>query len=269
MELIPQDDGISVPSSGDVQASLRYYVADLNTDPTLEDVVGFLETELPRTFGQLRLTGFDPRRIGKGLYSVDATYALLTQRFAGVPALDPSGAGSYTFSFSTTGATYHTKFAKDQDAFNGTYGTADATVGHKINWNGQSADGIDIVGPQLQITIRKRLPGSRITLPFIRQIVSLTGKTNNATFMQFAAGELLFMGAEGQMVVGQDTEVTYNFSAAPNVASADIDGVTVTDIKGHEYIWAFMLPGSNNSADIRGMYKARLYDSADFTLLGI
>jgi hypothetical protein len=265
MELIPQDDGISVPSSGDVQASLRYYVADLNTDPTLEDVVGFLETELPRTFGQLKLTGFDPRRIGKGLYSVDATYALLTQRFTGVPALDPSGAGSYTFSFSTTGATYHTKFAKDQDAF----GTSPPTIGDLINWNGQTADGIDIVGPQLQITIRKRLPGSRITLPFIRQIVSLTGKTNNATFMQFAAGELLFMGAEGQMVVGQDTEVTYNFSAAPNVASATVDGVTVTDIKGHEYIWSFVIPGGLNIPDVKGIYKARLYDSADFTLLGI
>lgn len=268
MELVERDldENISVPISGEVGASRRYYVVDSSVDPSLEDVLDFLNESLPRNWGQLRLTSFSPQRIGKGLYEVDVEYGLQIRRFTGVPALESNtGPSSYTFSFSTGGATYQTKVAKEQTA----YGTAPALVGNLINWNGQTADGVDIVGPRLQVTIRKRMVGAIITLAYIRTIVNLTGKTNHAVFMQFAPGELLFLGADGSMVPGADTELTFNFAASPNVSSATIDGQTVTDIGGHDYIWSFVLPGSQNIPDVKGVYKARLYDSGDFTQLRI
>ena len=268
MELVERDldESIDVPISGEVGSTRRYYVLGNGIDPSMEDVVSFLNGSLPRTYGQLRLTGFNPQRIGKGLYEVDASYGLYVQRFTGVPALESNtGANSYTFTFSTGGATYRLMHAKEQTA----YGTSPANIGDLINWNGQTADGIDVVGPKLTITIRKRMQGGIITLPYINTVVGLTGKTNNATYFGFAAGTLLFLGADGSMVPGGDTELTFNFSAAPNVASATVDGVTVTDIGGHDYIHAFVLPGSQGIPDVKGVYKARIYDSGNFADLRI
>ncbi len=272
MELVERDldESGNVPASGEVGFTRRFYVLGGGVDPSMEDVVAFLNTELPRTYGQLRLTGFDPSRVAKGLYEVDASYGLYVRRFTGVPALESNtGANSYTFTFSTGGATYRTMVAKEQTAYDILPGVPSVDFGDFINWNGQTAEGIDIVGPKLTITIRKRMQGGIITLPYIRTVVGLTGKTNDAAYFGFAAGELLFLGADGSMVPGGDTELTFNFSAAPNVASAGFNGVTVTDIKGHDYLHAFVLPGAAGVADLRGVYKARIYDSGDFTQLRI
>lgn len=272
MELVERDldENGSVPASGEVGFTRRFYVLGNGIDPSMEDVVSFLNTELPRTYGQLRLTGFDPSRIGKGIYEVDASYGLYVRRFSGVPALESNtGANSYTFTFSTGGATYKTTCAKEQTSYDIITSVPSVDIGDFINWNGQTADGIDIVGPKLTITIRKRMQGGIITLPYIRTVVGLTGKTNNAPYFGFAAGELLFLGADGSMVPGGDTELTFNFSAAPNVASATFNGVTVTDVGGHDYLHAFVLPGSLGVIDLKGIYKARLYDSGDFTQLRI
>jgi hypothetical protein len=141
-------------------------------------------------------------------------------------------------------------------------------MGTVVNWNGQAADGIDIVGPKLQFTIRKRKAGSLITLAYVNTLVSLTGKTNNAVYLGFAAGELLFLGADGQQVRGGDTEITFSFAASPNAASATINGVSVTDIKGHDYVWSYYEPATANTPTVKGVYRATLYDSGDFSLLG-
>lgn len=272
MELVERDldESGNVPAGGEVGFTRRYYVLGNGVDPTMPDVISFLSNELPRTYGNLRLTGFDPSRIAKGLYEVDASYGMYVRRFSGVPALESNtGANSYTFSFSTGGATYRTNVAKEQTTYDILPGVPSVDIANMLNWNGQSADGLDIVGPKLTLTIRKRMQGAIITLPYIRTVVNLTGKTNNAAYFGFAAGELLFLGADGSMVPGGDTELTFNFSAAPNVASAGFNGVTITDIGGHDYLHAFVLPGAVGVVDIRGVYKARLYDSADFTQLRI
>lgn len=268
MELVERDldESGNVPAGGEVGFTRRYYVLGNGVDPTMPDVISFLSNELPRTYGNLRLTGFDPSRLAKGLYEVDASYGMYVRRFSGVPALESNtGANSYTFSFSTGGATYKLMHAKEQTS----YGTSPVDIGDLINWNGQTADGIDVVGPKLSITIRKRMQGAIITLPYIRTVVNLTGKTNNAAYFGFAAGELLFLGADGSMVPGGDTELTFNFAAAPNVASATINGETVTDIGGHDYIHTFALPGALGVPDVKGIYKARIYDSGDMTGLRI
>lgn len=268
MEWIESEDNAQVPADGAVDFGYKYYVFGDGVDPSLNDVLNFVEQEIPRTVGpnnDLRLSRFAPRRMGPGLYEIDATYSRLIRKVTGVSPIDANtGPNSYAFSFNTTGGNYHTKVAKSQTSF----GSAPASVGLAINWNGQSADGIDIVGPKLQFEIRKKKAGALITLSYIRTLVGMTGKTNNATFLGFAAGELLFLGASGQQVSGGDTEVSFSFAAAPNLASASINGETVTDIKGHDYVWSFTSPGALNVPVVRGVYRATLYDSGDFTTLG-
>ena len=268
MEWIESDDNAQIPADGAVAYGYKFYVFGDGVDPTIDEVNNFIESNIPRTKGpnnDLRLSGINPRRVGPGLYEVDAQYSRLIRKISGVPPIDANtGPNSYAFSFNTTGGNYHTKVAKSQTSF----GTAPASVGLAINWNGQSADGVDIVGPKLQFEIRKKKAGNLITLAYIRTLVGMTGKTNNATFLGFAAGELLFLGASGQQVSGGDTEITFQFAAAPNLASASINGETVTDIKGHDYVWSFVTPGALNVPVVQGVYRATLYDSGDFTTLG-
>lgn len=269
MELIEADESqnFAVPSSGSITGDRMYYVTGSDD---AEAVYDFLADELPRDYGNLRLADFNVRRLGPGLYQCNAQYGIgvpgsvARTNITPTPLESNTGEESYAFSFTTTGGTYHTTHAKSQTAF----GTTPPAMGTVINWNGQAADGIDIVGPKLQFTIRKRKAGSLITLAYVNTLVSLTGKTNNAVFLGFAAGELLFLGADGQQVRGGDTEITFSFAASINAASATVNGVSVTDIKGHDYVWTYYEPATANTPSVKGVYRATLYDSGDFSLLG-
>lgn len=267
MELVLADpNSDTIPSSGEVARTVKYFVIDRATDPSPDDVLDFLNDELPRSLSSgLILSSFSPVRVSPGFYEVDVEYGLTSRRITGVtPLEETTGENSYAFSFSTSGGTYHVKTAKEQTA----YGTTPEDVDEAINWNGQAAEGIDIVGGKLQFEIRKKKPGNLITLNYLRVLYGLTGKTNNAAYLGFAAGELLFLGANGQQVRGGDTEVTFQFVANPNLASATIAGVTVSDIKGHDYVWSYYQPGTLGVPTLKGVYKARLYDSGNFNLLG-
>ncbi len=265
MELILADNhDDSVPSSGEIARSVPYYVYDPVSDPTPDDVIDFLSDTIPRINANLRLSSFTSKRLAKGLYEISAEYGP-AQKISGVTPLEgTTGEDSYAFQFSTAGGSYHIKSAKEQTA----YGTSPPAIdGNAINWNGQAAEGIDVVGGKLQFDIRKKKPGNLITLNYLRVLYALTGKTNNATYLGFAAGELLFLGANGQQVRGGDTEITFTFLANPNLASATVAGVTVSDIKGHDYVWPYLIPNATVPV-VLGVYKARIYDSGNFNLLG-
>jgi hypothetical protein len=265
MELIEADESqnFAVPSSGSITGDRMYYVTGSDD---AEAVYDFLADELPRDYGSLRLADFNVRRLGPGLYQCNAQYGIgvpgsvARTNITPTPLESNTGEESYAFSFTTTGATYHTADAVSQTAF----GVGAPDVGTTI----ADGDGVDITGPKLQFTIRKRKAGSLITLAYVNTLVSLTGKTNNAVFLGFAAGELLFLGADGQQVRGGDTEITFSFAASPNVASTTFAGVTVTDIKGHDYVWAKKEPTAAGGWTTKGVYRATLYQSGDFSLLG-
>ncbi len=271
MELIEswESQDFTVPSSGAISANKTYYVTGSSNSI---DVYHFLGDELPREFGGLPLTNIDIQPLGPLLYSAKASYGITASSGKNRTNVEPppiegtTGEASYAISFSTTGGTFQRLHAV---AANTSYGTSPPAMSDYINYDGQTINGVDVVIPQLQLQIRKRKPGAQITLPYINTIVSLTGTTNNASFLGFAAGELLFLGAEGQQVSDGDTEVTFSFSAQPNVASATYAGVTVTDKKGHEYVWSYFKPKTAETPTLLGVYKSKIYNDGNFSLLGI
>jgi hypothetical protein len=272
MELIEswESQDFSVPSSGAISASKLYYVTGTNS---ATDVYHFLGDELPRIFGGLPLTSFDVSPLGPLLYSCKASYGITASSGKNRTNVEPppiegtTGEASYAISFSTTGGTFRRQYAVENNV---AFGTSPPSSSNKIGDNGREIEGVDVVIPQLQFNIRKRKPGAQITLPYINTIVSLTGTTNNASFLGFAAGELLFLGAEGQQVSDGDTEITFTFSAQPNAASVNVGGITVTDKKGHEYIWTYSEPSpSGGLSTLKAVYKSKIYNDGNFSLLGI
>jgi hypothetical protein len=102
--------------------------------------------------------------------------------------------------------------------------------------------------------------------------LSLTGKTNNASFATFAEGELLFLGADFSAASGGEVSITYKFVASPNRTGLTVGPITGIAKKGHEYLWVLYRPNQSGNFLVKvpvAVYVHKVYESGDFTLLGI
>lgn len=181
----------------------------------------------------------------------------------------PLKVGESTFDFDTTGGTF-----KRLEAFSQTAHGANAPDhGEAINVTDEGVEGVDVVIPQLNFSVRQKIPGSTITLSWINTLLALTGKTNNATFLGFAAGELLFLGASGSQNLDANPDITFSFAASPNLSGLSFGSISGVDKKGHEYLWVDYYPNvdanDNLTREPLGVYVAKVYESADFSALGI
>ena len=97
-----------------------------------------------------------------------------------------------------------------------------STFNGRIGWNGESADGVDVVRPAFSFTLKKKVLDSQLDLPVegnlatlcaaefgevltYRQIlIAMTGTVNNAAFRGWSAGNVLFEG------VSSSPSVEYN-----------------------------------------------------------
>ena len=80
------------------------------------------------------------------------------------------------------------------------------------------------------------IPFSLATESWIRSLGALVGSCNNATFFGYAAGEVKFEGRRGNVRADGEYRLQMQFSQMPNIASLNVGGITVTDIKGWETI---------------------------------
>lgn len=172
-----------------------------------------------------------------------------------------------SWSFETTGGT--TKILVSRSTIH-RYGSAPDIKG-LINATDQDVQGTDITIPQFSFSETHYLPNAAITLAYKRNLYLLTGKMNAATFRELAAHEVLFLGAKGQKRGRGDWELTFSFAASPNVRGLTV-GTFSVDKDGWDYLWPRTLPKVIDGQLIRqivGVYVERVYQEADFTLLGI
>ncbi len=146
-------------------------------------------------------------------------------------------AGSWSFSFDTTGGTTHVKASKEHIA---SYGAGDLSnphsgaIGVKAD---KTVEGVDIVIPALKFNVEFKHPAGIITTGFAKLLASVSGKTNSDTFLDFEPGELLFLGAAGSGGSEAETSINYQFIASANVTDLEVGGITISSKKGHEYVW--------------------------------
>ena len=105
-------------------------------------------------------------------------------------------------------------------------------------------------------------------------LFGLTGKVNNAAFRGFAAGEVLFLGAQGSKTGTGDWSISYRFAASPNVANLTVGDITVTEKRGWDYLWVSYADSKDDTAKRLvkkpvAAYVEQVYGYADFSLLGI
>ncbi|RMF94392.1 MAG: hypothetical protein D6741_12675, partial [Planctomycetota bacterium] len=118
------------------------------------------------------------------------------------------------------------------------------------------------------------IDASLVTDAYKATLYNLTGTVNNATFRNFAAGEVLFMGASGSKRGPGDWEITFRFAASPNVTGLTIGEITGINKNGWDYLWVAYADDVDDAAKelIKkpiAAYVERVYRYTDFSLLGI
>jgi hypothetical protein len=138
-----------------------------------------------------------------------------------------------------------------------------------------NAEGVDIVTPRYTFELRKTFAAATVNSAFKKNIATLTGKVNDATFKGFDAGEVLFMGARGtQNPTDGVWDIAFSFAVSPNQTGVTVGSIPTFDKKGWDYLWVQYAPtpdGSSNRMNLtpESAIVEQVYEYADFSTLGV
>jgi hypothetical protein len=176
--------------------------------------------------------------------------------------------GSWKMHYDTAGGTIH--ITNSKSTVNrypvGQAPDEKGAIGH----NGEDIDGADVVTPALKINFDFRFPSGAMGLSKIKLLARRTAYVNNDTWMTFAPGEALFLGASGEEGSDCETTATLQFAMSENV-----DGLTIGDIagiskNGHDYVWIRYqdLPDGGKATRVpKYVYVERVYYRTSFATL--
>lgn len=174
--------------------------------------------------------------------------------------------GQYRLSFDTTGGTVNIKASLATiERFPR---AGDTAIDYKglIGVHGEDVDGADIVIPALKLTVNYKHPFGVITLPQIKNLARLTGKTNSGPFLTFDAREILFLGATGSEGTDTETEVTYQFACSENATGITIGEIMDIAKAGHDVAWVEWEPypdGGKAARRPKCVHVERVYQEVD------
>lgn len=181
--------------------------------------------------------------------------------------------------FDTTGGTHtvtHSKQTIASYSYTMAVEAPDMQQAINVSSSGGKLDvkGTDIVIPALAVTRRKLQPVAVVTDAYVKTLARLTGKKNGDSFIGFAAGELLFMGARGSKRSDEDWDVNYQFAASQNITGLTIGGITGIAKKGWDYLWVFFETEEDTDAACLAprasfAYVEEIYEDGDFSLIGL
>jgi len=170
--------------------------------------------------------------------------------------------GDWTWDFDTTGGTIHISTAKEEVA-RYPAGTAPNQLA-AIAVDGDEVKGIDIVIPAMKINVTFRHPLAVVTLAYAKFLSDITGMVNSDTFLTFAPGEVLFLGARGSDGSEAEATVSYQFAMAKNQTGQTIGAIGGVAKKAWEVAWIRYEDTITSSLPTRVakfVYVDRVYDT--------
>ncbi len=162
-------------------------------------------------------------------------------------AKNPNANGSWTWDFDTTGGTVHITHAEEVARYPA--GVAPPLSG-TIGLDKDQVNGTDIIIPAMKFNVQYKHPSGELTLARSKFLSNITGTVNGDTFLTYAPGEVLFLGARGSD--GSDSEVTanYQFAMSANLDNGTIGGIAGVNKKGHEHAWIQFADAVVNEAGV-------------------
>lgn len=177
--------------------------------------------------------------------------------------------GDETLSFSTTGGRKKvtqslstTKYGSEAIDFKGAIGVTENGI-----------EGVEVPAPALQIVKTRRFAPDFVTPAYLKTLATLSGSKNDAAFMGFEAGELLFEGATGsQKRPDEPWDITFNFNASQNATGLSVDTITGIAKLGWNYLWVHYRTKETAlglAQQPRGVYVEEVSPDGDFTAIGL
>ena len=212
----------------------------------------------------------------RGAITVEATGPTTwdaTVQYAMTPATELE-VGESSYSFDTGGGTQHITQALSHIASYAPSGKTAPDFKGAIGVTADSVEGVDITVPVYTFSETHILANSAVTNAYKGKLAALTGKTNNAAFKGFAAGEALFLGASGSKRGKGDWEISFRFAASPNKTGLTVGDITGIAKKGWEYLWVRYEDSVDATAKALvkkplAVYIEKVYDEGNFADLAI
>ena len=173
------------------------------------------------------------------LYGVTATYTLNDKQV-----------GAYQVTVDTTGGTVNVKEGTVQAVY-GANAPALADAPETINVLGDDIRGVDIPVPQTKITVSFRHAQGILDQDYIYETGKLVGHPNDAEFLGYQPGEVLYLGGNFTQTEAEAT-ATYYFAISYFIATFDVAGITVTNKEGWDLLDAVYI---NQEAGDRSVWK--------------
>ncbi len=232
--------------------------------PTQIDARNAVMAAAPLTYDAKPADDIKIEHLNDSLYTAEVSYKAPSNKDR-----IPDTAGP-VLGFSTSGGTQHVNQSKGTTKYAAS-GTAPDFKG-AIGFDGQHVHGVDIGLGAYRFSEEWTLAVAAVTPAYRRTVKALTFTVNSATFRGFDPGEVLFEGAEGRRVKGNNYSVTFNFAVSRNATNLVVGDITVAAKKGWQYLWVFHKDAVDQGYVVRqpaAAYVETVYDSADFTGLSI
>lgn len=186
-----------------------------------------------------------------------------------------SPVGTVRETIDTTGGTQRVYQAISQTSYAPAGETAPDMAGSiNVDQDG-NVNGVDFPVPAYKFTETHTLSDGDVDSAFKTAIFGLVGAVNDASFREFAAGAVRFMGARGQKNDNNTWDFTFLFEASPNRTNIDVGGgITVATKQGHDYLWTYLTEDTDGASNRLvpiplAAYVAKLAQDGDFSQLGI
>lgn len=228
-------------------SSLRvtYYVKNADTeDDAITAVLGVADGTIDLQGQTLFLQGVDPELIdGDKAWKCVVRYGDESQSASQEGA--SGGTGSWKFTFDTTGGTAKISNSLQTIArYERSLSNPAPDLLGVIGWDGKEIHGVEMIVPQFEFDITAYYAPATVTTSWCAGLARATGKVNNDSWLGFAAGEVLYAGAQGSgtIPVGGGTatkpvEVKHRFLCSENRTNIAVGDMTITSKKGWHYLW--------------------------------
>jgi hypothetical protein len=243
---------------------LMYMVTGTEDELAVKTIV---EATIPAFFYDLSYESYHMAHQGGGVWEVSVRYTLKK----------PNEKGDVTWSFDLSADTTHITHSKQTIQRYAKSGETAPDFKGAIGYDGESIQGCDILVPTYKWTETYYPPIASLTVAYANLVYNLVGKTNNAIFRGKALGEVLLVGAQGGKKDEEKGEISFHFMASPNVTGLSIGDITGINKKGWEYLWVLFAEQEKDTSSNpprlvkrpKAVYVERVYDSGDFSALGI
>lgn len=237
-------------SSGNPPSTTLIFFASGTTDKEFVEsyAYGFTPALWASTWGILYRQNIEVNPEASDHYEVVVTYGP-GQKFE---------EGQFSFSFDTSGGQLHVKTSRETiNKYPPSATDYKQCIGVRDSNGTADVDGCDIIIPALKINVSFVHPTGVVTLPYMKTLARNTGKVNSDTFLTFAPGEILFMGAQGSQGTEQKTTINYSFLASENATGLTIASIGDIAKDGHDVLWVKW--EKDNAADSAAVTPAMVY----------